>query len=72
MSAVADPCIWHDGGTNLSRRPIATTAGAPTDHACVYLAEPPLASATLLGYQGYRQEMVFRSSPRLTAANTMR
>lgn len=32
---VADPCIWHSSGTNLSQRQSATTAGAPTDHARV-------------------------------------
>lgn len=45
---VADRCIWHDSGTNLSRRQPATTAGAPTDHARVCLVAPPPASATLL------------------------
>lgn len=45
---VADSCIWHGCGTNLSRRQSATTAGAPTDQARVCLAAPPLASATLL------------------------
>lgn len=44
---VADPCIWHGSGTNLSRRKSATTAGALTDHARVCLAVPPPASATL-------------------------
>jgi hypothetical protein len=43
---VADPCIWHGCGTNLSRRQSATTAGAPTDQARVCLAAPPPASAT--------------------------
>jgi hypothetical protein len=38
---VADPCIWHGCGTNLSRRQSATTAGAPTDQARVCLAAPP-------------------------------
>lgn len=44
---VADPCIWHGCGTNLSRRQSATTVGAPTDQARVCLAAPPPASATL-------------------------
>jgi hypothetical protein len=44
---VADPCIWHGRGTNLSRRQSATTAGAPTDQARVCLAAPPPASTTL-------------------------
>jgi hypothetical protein len=44
---VADPCIWHVCGTNLSRRQSATMAGAPANHACVCLDAPPLASATL-------------------------
>lgn len=44
---VADRCIWHDSGTNLSRRQPATTAGAPADQARVCLAVPPVASATL-------------------------
>lgn len=44
---VADPCIWHSSGTNLSRGQSATVAGAPTDYARVCLAAPPPASATL-------------------------
>jgi hypothetical protein len=28
---VADRCVWHDSGTKLSRRQLATTAGAPAD-----------------------------------------
>jgi hypothetical protein len=44
---VADPCIWHGCGTNLSRRQSATAAGAPTDQARVCLATPPPASTTL-------------------------
>ena len=43
---VADPCIWHGSGTNLSRRQSATTAGAPTDQARVCLAVPPTTLAT--------------------------
>jgi hypothetical protein len=46
---VADPCIWHGCGTNLSRRQPATTPGAPTDQARVCLAAPPPSSATLSG-----------------------
>jgi hypothetical protein len=45
---VANPCIWHGCGTNLSRRQSATAAGAPTDQARVCLAAPPPASTTLL------------------------
>lgn len=37
---VADPCIWHGSGTNLSRRQPATTAGAPTSQACVLRCTP--------------------------------
>lgn len=44
---VADRCIWHDSGTNLSRRQPATTAGALADQARVCPAAPPRASATL-------------------------
>jgi hypothetical protein len=36
----ADPCIWHDSGTNLSRRQSATTAAALTDDARVCFAVP--------------------------------
>jgi hypothetical protein len=43
---VADPCIWHGCGMNLSRRQPATTAGQPTDRTRVCLAAPPPASAT--------------------------
>jgi hypothetical protein len=43
---VADPCIWHGCGMNLSRRQSATTAGAPTERARVCLAALPPASAT--------------------------
>ena len=46
---VADPCIWHGYGTNLSRRQLATMAGAPTDHARVCLASPLPVSAKVLG-----------------------
>jgi hypothetical protein len=38
---VADPCIWHGCGTNLSRRQAATTVGAPTDQARVSLHPLP-------------------------------
>ena len=38
---MADRWIWHDSGTNLSRRQSATTAGASTDCARVCLAAPP-------------------------------
>jgi len=44
---VADPCIWHGCGTNLSRRLPATTTGALTDQARVCLAAPPPTFATL-------------------------
>jgi hypothetical protein len=44
---VADPCIWHGCGTNLSRRQSATTAGAPADPARVCLAVPSSACTTL-------------------------
>lgn len=44
---VADPCIWHGCGTNLSRRQSATTVTAPTDQARVCLAAPPPAFTTL-------------------------
>jgi hypothetical protein len=44
---VVDLCIWHGTGTNLSQRQSATAARVPADHARVYLASPPLASATL-------------------------
>lgn len=44
---VAAPCIWHDCGTNLSRRQSATTAGASTDPARVCLAAPPPTFTTL-------------------------
>jgi hypothetical protein len=44
---VADPCIWHGCGTNLSRGQPATTAGASTDQARVCLAVPPPVSTTL-------------------------
>lgn len=47
MLTVANPCIWHGCGTNLSRRQSATTTGAPTDQARVCLAAPPPASTTL-------------------------
>ncbi|GGX84433.1 hypothetical protein GCM10010510_31810 [Streptomyces anandii JCM 4720] len=43
---MADPCIWHGNGTNLSQRQSATMVGAPADHARVCLAAPPPASAT--------------------------
>ena len=44
---VADPCIWHGYGTNLSRRQSATMAAPLIGHARVCLAKPPPASATL-------------------------
>ncbi|GLW45553.1 hypothetical protein Stsp02_12150 [Streptomyces sp. NBRC 14336] len=45
---VADPCIWHGSGTNLSRRKSATTAGAPPDGARVCLAALPPVHGTLV------------------------
>jgi hypothetical protein len=44
---VADPCIWHGCGTNLSRRQSAMTARAPTGQVRACLTAPPPASATL-------------------------
>lgn len=44
---VADPCIWHGCGTNLSRRQSATMAGSPTGQARVCLAAPSPALTTL-------------------------
>lgn len=41
MLTVADPCIWHGCGTNLSRRQSATMVGVPTDQARVSLAVLP-------------------------------
>lgn len=38
---VADPCIWHGSGTNLSRRKSATMVGQPTMQARVCLVVPP-------------------------------
>jgi hypothetical protein len=46
---LADLCIWHGCGTDLSRRQLATTEGASTDQARVCLAVPPPVSATLSG-----------------------
>jgi len=37
---VADPCIWHDSGTGLSRRQLATMAGSTTWQARVCLLHP--------------------------------
>lgn len=48
LLTVADHCIWHDSGTNLSRRQPATMVGAPTGQARVCLGVPPPALATLL------------------------
>jgi hypothetical protein len=42
---VTGPCIWHDSGTNLSRRQPATTAVRPTDQARVCLVVPQPACA---------------------------
>ncbi len=44
---VADRCIWHGCGTNLSHRQSARMAGALADQARVCLASPPPSSTTL-------------------------
>jgi hypothetical protein len=44
---VADFCIWHGRGTNLSRRQSATAPGAPTKKARMCLAAPPPTFTTL-------------------------
>lgn len=44
---LADSCMWHGCGTNLSRREPVTMAGAPTDQTRVCLAAPPRAPTTL-------------------------